>query len=472
MFSLVDALFAFILVGLLVLVGRIIRQKVPLFKALYLPSSIVAGVLALLLGPGVLGAIVSGISGADSPLAIGLFPEAIRSVWSQSPGVFINVVFAALFLGETIPSPGDIWRKASPQVAFGQSLAWGQYAIGLLLVVTILTPLLGMDPIAGALIEIAFEGGHGTAAGMGDTFAELGFPAGAELALGLATVGIVSGVVSGTILADWGRRKGHVQVNVQKETAGENMDPTHAEHPDIRAARASVLKDLLIDPLSLNLGFVGVAIAIGWLILQALIFIEAIAWGRTGFEIMSYVPLFPMALLGGILVQVVMVRFGLGFLIDRYLMNRIAGVALDITIITALATISLAVLGENWIPFLILSVAGIVWNVWAFLYLGPRLLPSYWFERGIGDMGQSMGVTATGILLIRMVDPDNRSGAFESFAYKQLFFEPIVGGGLFTAAAPPLIYQFGPIPILLLTSGLLVFWLIFGFYNYRKIGRE
>ena len=36
-------------------------------------------------------------------------------------------------------------------------------------------------------------------------------------------------------------------------------------------------------------------------------------------------------------------------------------------------------------------------------------------------MGQSMGVTATGILLLRMVDPENKSGAFESFAYKQLF---------------------------------------------------
>lgn len=48
-----------------------------------------------------------------------------------------------------------------------------------------------------------------------------------------------------------------------------------------------------------------------------------------------------------------------------------------------------------------------------------------------------MGVTATGLLLMRIVDPENRSGAFETFAYKQLFFEPI--------AAPPLIAKFGPL---------------------------
>lgn len=38
----------------------------------------------------------------------------------------------------------------------------------------------------GGLIEIGFEGGHGTAAGMADTFADLGFEEGADLALGLA----------------------------------------------------------------------------------------------------------------------------------------------------------------------------------------------------------------------------------------------------------------------------------------------
>ncbi len=49
-----------------------------------------------------------------------------------------------------------------------------------------------------------------------------------------------------------------------------------------------------------------------------------------------------------------------------------------------------------------------------------------------------------------------------------MFFEPIVGGGLFTAAAPALIVQFGSISILLLTTGLLAFWLIFGMINCQR----
>ncbi|MEQ9672427.1 sodium/glutamate symporter [Coleofasciculus sp. G2-EDA-02] len=469
MLNLKDALFAFILVALLILVGRLIHQKVHWIQKLYIPESIVAGVVALLLGPQVLGA----IAGSGSPLDNGVFPESIRDVWSQSPGVFINIVFAALFLGESIPNPRDIWNKAAPQVVFGQSLAWGQYVVGILLTWLILIPFFDIDPTAAALIEIAFEGGHGTAAGMAGTFQELGFPDGADLAVGLATVGIVSGIVAGTVLANWGRRKGYVQ-GVQQNVAEPDWfeDYTHSETPQIRRARSRLMRNMLIDPLSLNFGFVGLAIAIGWLILNGLIWIESVTWGRGGFELMSYVPLFPMALVGGIIVQLLMERLGLHPLIIRPLMNNIAGVALDIVIVTALATISLTVIGANLGAFLLLSIVGIAWNIFAFLYLAPRVIPSYWFERGLGDLGQSMGVTATGILLLRMVDPDNRSGAFESFAYKQLFFEPIVGGGLFTAAAPSLIAKFGLVSMLFLTGGILTAWLIFGFLAFGKSARQ
>ncbi len=473
-FNLKDAMFAYTIIAIFLLLGRAIRQNISILKSLYIPSSIVAGVIALALGPEILGRVVNDAS----PVAdIGIFSDPIRTVWKESPGVFINVVFAALFLGETIPSPRNIWQKAAPQVAFGQILAWGQYVVGMLVTIAVLVPVFKMSPLAGALIEVAFEGGHGTAAGMADTFTKLGFPEGGDLALGLATVGIVSGIVVGIILANWGRRKGYIAAQKPKAegsaagdvaTEAQGGHGHHGEHPDTIATRARLNRDLLIDPISLNVGFVGLAIAIGWVLLYLLGQLEALTWGRTGFVIAEYVPLFPMALIGGIVLQIIMVRLRLDPLIERPLMERIAGIALDATIVTALASLSLAAIGSNLAPFFILSIVGIAWNVFAFIVIGPRVLPSYWFERGIGDLGQSMGVTATGILLLRMVDPDNESGAFESFAYKQLFFEPIVGGGLFTAAAPALIDRFGTWGMLALTAGLLVFWLIFGVFNFRK----
>ncbi len=481
MFNLKDVFFALVIIGLLILMGRLIQQKLAWLQRLYLPESVIAGIIALILGPQVLGAIVTGFSGDTSPLAQGLFSEEIRTVWKQAPGVFINIVFAALFLGEKIPKPKEIWKKAAPQVIFGQSLAWGQYVIGLLVTLLVLVPVFKVDPSVGALIEIAFEGGHGTAAGMQDTFAKLNFPEGGDLAVGLATVGIISGILIGTILVNWGRRQGHITSAKLGEpvldeyggiTPEEVNHQTEEEEELLRLKRAKLMDNLLIDPLSLNFGFLGLAVAIGWLILEGMKLIEAVTWGNTGFEVISYVPLFPMTLVGGIIVQLLLTRLGLDVLISRSLMNNLAGLSLDIVVVSALASISLQVLGGNLGVFVILSVVGIAWNVFAFIFLAPRLIPTFWFERGIGDMGQSMGVTATGILLLRMVDPDNNSDAFESFAYKQLFFEPIVGGGLFTAAAPILINSFGAVTMLIVTSLLLAFFLISGFVLFGKAAKE
>ena len=463
MFTLRDVFFAFIWIALLILAGRYFKQKSRWLQRLFLPESIVAGVLALMLGPQILGAIVTSIAGEDALLASGVFTEPIRTAWAQAPGIFINIVFAALFLGERIPNPRAIWRKAAPQVVFGQTLAWGQYVVGILITFAVLIPLFDANPISAALIEIGFEGGHGTAGGMAETFGELDFPEGADLALGLATVGIISGIVVGTALANWGRSRGHIQSDTGPV---EDLDGvpefSHTETRDVQERRSQLMRGLLIDPLSINFGIVGIAIVVGWLILQGLIWIESVTWGATGFEVMTYVPLFPMALVGGILVQLTFERLGLEPLVIQPLMKNIAGLALDVVVVTALASISLQVIGSNLGVFLILSVVGIAWNLLFFLYYAPRLFPDHWFEKGIGDLGQSMGVTATGILLLRMVDPHNDSGAFESFAYKQLFFEPIVGGGLFTAAAPALIARFGLGGMLLITGSLLVFWLGMG----------
>src|SRR5690606_10830027 len=146
--------------------------------------------------------------GPDHVLSGGVIPENIRDVWSQIPGVFINVVFATLFLGKQLPTVAEMWRLAKPQIMFGQTMARGQYVVGILLAILVLTPLFGLNPLAGALIEISFEGGHGTAAGLMDTFEQLGFPEGADLALGLATFSLVAGTVLGTIIVNWGARTG------------------------------------------------------------------------------------------------------------------------------------------------------------------------------------------------------------------------------------------------------------------------
>src|SRR5699024_8874496 len=101
--------------------------------------------------------------------------------------------------------------------------------------------------------------------------------------------------------------------------------------------------------------------------------------------------------------------------------------------------------------------------------LGPRILPSYWFERSIGDFGQSTGITATGLLLMRVVDPEMKSPAYEGFGYKQLVFEPFLGGGLFTAFSAAIALKFCPLPFFIFSTVMLLISLLAGLLYFRKM---
>ncbi len=457
--------YSLILIGILLLAGKIIRRRYQIFQDIFIPASIIAGFLGLLLGGQVLGYLAEKLIKKEHWVHDGLFPEHILQVWSGLPGLLISVVFAALFIGKKIPSMKAIWKKAGPMVAHGQTLAWGQYVIGLSLALLFLTPVWGMSPLSGALIEISFEGGHGTAAGLADTFRELGFADGADLALALATIGVVMGTLLGIMLINWGVRSG--RIDPPGKANSQEMEEL-AEHDEREIQPMDVDKfSAMTEPLSLHLALIGLAIGLGWALHQGLMLVENLAIGKNEFELMRHVPLFPLAMIGGVFLQVFLDRIGYSKYIDRKLINRISGAALDILIVAALATLSVRTIGQNIVPFSILAIAGITWNLIGFLVLAPLMFPRDWFAKGMGNFGQCMGMTVIGLLLMRIVDPDNRTGAMESFGYKQLLFEPVVGGGLFTAASLPLIYQFGPLPVLIFTSTIALGWLIFGLVYFR-----
>lgn len=463
--------FSFLVIGAFLLAGKLIRTRTKWLQNLFLPSSIIGGFLALFLGPDVLGRLTSQFLSEASFFYNGLIPGFVLDVWRPLSGLFINVIFAALLLAKPVPSLKKIWNNAGPQIVMGHTVAWGQYVVGLLLTLFVLTPVFGTDPLAGALIEIAFVGGHGTAAGLADTFASLGYPEGADLALGLATVGIFGGVVSGIAIINIGFRKGYAKPVETRPTFSDEEKEQIAEtygydiEQEVKRPRA-------IEPLAFHLSLIAVAILIGYILQQALILLEANTWGAwTDVYLFNYMPLFPLAMIGGIVVQMIFAKLDLRNYIDPNLVSMISGFALDVLLVSALATLSLDVIGDNFIPFLLISGAGIAWNLFAFLYLGPRMIPDHWFERGLGDFGQSTGMAATGLLLMKIADPDNRTPALEGFGYKQIMFEPFVGGGLITSASLPLIFQFGPVTFLIITSVVTIASLIYGLVKFGPKSR-
>ena len=77
------------------------------------------------------------------------------------------------------------------------------------------------------------------------------------------------------------------------------------------------------------------------------------------------------------------------------------------------------------------------------------------------------GVTATGLMLLRTVDPDSKTCAAVSFGYKQLLHEPFMGGGLWTAFAFTLVVEHGWLPVFLFSCVMLALWIACSFFRIR-----
>lgn len=469
--------FAIVLLATVMLIGKFIRVKVPFVQKLLLPSSIVAGFIGLILGPEVLGRF-SGTIGWDWLEDGGLFTADIVEIWGVLPELLISVIFATLFLGSRIPSPKRVVKLAGPQLSIGFAYGSGQYVVGILLGLLILTPFFGVEAFFGALIEVAFEGGHGTAAGMAPAFEDMGIPEATDLAIAMATVGLVTGIVVGVGVINWSVRTGRTQVisHTSEQSSGE-LRGLYSDNEKVWAGRLTT-RPGSIEPLTLHVAVVGLAIILGWLILEGLVLIEDLLWGQPesvwpgedgeGTTLLGYVPLFPLAMIGGVIIQVFLDKTGRTQLLDHELMKRIQGLALDILIVAALATISLSVIGEYWETFLVLSVAGIVFCVTMLLVFTPRIIPAFWLERGIADFGQSMGVTATGLALLKVADPEDKSPALEAFGYKQLVFEPLFGGGLVTALAIPVMFATGSVYWILIPMVIVFIVAISGGLYYHR----
>ena len=442
------------------LVGQLVRTRVRWTQKLLLPASVIGGIIGL---------VVIQLLQRYAPGTETFLGDATAG-WSRLPGLLINVVFATLFLGVAIPPLRKVWRISGPQLAYGQVVAWGQYAVGLGLTFLLLSRFFDIPPMFGALIPVGFEGGHGTAAGLREVFVDKGWPDGVHLALASATVGVVAGVTIGMALINWAARRrycrGAAEQCVTSGTCGDGIAPEGARE----SAGKLTFRSESVETLAMHLSVVAIAILIGLGLKVGLRSLEGLWLTDAKNAILGSFPLFPLAMLGGVVVQKFFDRFDGRDVLDRGTMQRLQGLALDYLIVAALATLKIEAIVSNLAPFLILMVAGIGWNVWCVVFLARRMLPDAWFERSIAEFGQSTGVTATGILLLRVADPKLETTATDAFGYKQLLHEPFMGGGLWTSTVIPLLYVFrhNPWPIWWITIGAIGVWLFVRFVIFRR----
>ncbi|MGI5118310.1 sodium/glutamate symporter [Marinactinospora thermotolerans] len=389
----------------LLLVGKIIRAKVGIAQRLMLPASIIAGVLGLALGP----------------YGLNLIP------FSDQLNTYTTILVAVVF--GAIPLAGGLDAKG---VAKGARAMWSysvagyvlQWGVCLLFALGVLNLFWDLPDAFGMLVPAGWVGGFGTVAAMSPTIADAGMEEFQTLGFTSATFGMVASIVVGLALVKWGVRKGVVQEISSFDQLPESLRTGLLRDDAERApiGRATTSPNSL-EPLALPMTVIGLVVLGGYMLSEGI---------KALFPSIS-VPVFAMAMLVGLVAGVIIKRTPARSYVDGTTVNSLSGTATDYLVAFGIAAIVPSVVVDNIVPLLLLTLVGLAYCLFMFFVVTPRVFGERWFERGIFTWGWAAGSTPSGIALLRIVDPKQKSKVIEEYGLAYMAYAPFEIGTVIIA---------------------------------------
>ena len=422
------------IVSILLLIGVIVRAKVKFVQQLFIPSSIIAGLIGLILGPG-------GFNLLPFSDQIGSYPE-----------VLIAVVFAALPLLSPKFTLKELVSRVGSMFAYSSILYALMWALSLIFAFIVIRPIWpDMHPGIGIMMATGF-GGHGTAAVIGETFAQYGWEDAMTLGMTSATIGLISSIVIGMYFIKRGSEKGEASFLGSYKDIPEEMKTGLIPEEKREANVTETVSTVSIDPFVLQFALV-IAITLGGYYVSNLIALLINS---------SAIPAFSMAFIVGMIVNRILLLTKTDKYFKEQTLDRISGSATDILVVFGIASIQIQVVVEYIWPLVLLFLFGIAYHWFFFKVLAKRFYKKYWFEKGLFSWGWGVGSVAMGIALLRIVDPHSKSRTLDDYGMAYLPQAPI----------EVLIITFAPIMIVQGQSWLFIAIVIAGCASIYFIARK
>lgn len=396
-----DFLMDFAIASVFILIGQFIRAKVPFVQKFFVPASMLAGFMALALGK----------QGAN----VLPFSDNIGSY----PGVLIILIFAAVGLnGFSFSKEGfkaEVNRIGSyfSYKVLAQVIQFSLVPLFSILVISKLFPEINYS--FGLLLAAGFSGGHGTAAAVGSTLANLGFTDATDIAMTCATVGILAGIFGGLFFIKIGTKRGWTKYIKGFQYISGDLRTGLVKNAEDRVPMGKeTVSSVVLDPLAWHLALLLTASGAGMLVNKWIL-------NATGLDLPNYL----IAFLIAIGMFLIFRKTGVQHYVDETVVNRISGTATDYLVFFGIASIKISVIVKYAVPLALLLVFGIFIVVITLMFFGPAMNKGSWFERSIFVWGYSTGVFAIGFILLRIVDPLNKSKTLNDTAFAAPFTTPI-----------------------------------------------
>lgn len=386
------------IVAALLLVGKLIRVKVKAVQKMFIPPSLIAGFLGLLLGP-------EGFNVLPFSSQLGTYS-----------GILIALVFACLpFTSAKVTKEqrggiGKMWAYSQGGMLF-------QWAFGGFLGVLLLCKLWpSLDQSFGISMPCGFCGGHGTAAAIGTAFERFGNEDMLTLAMTAATVGILGSVLLGMVMIKWATRKGHTSYLSDFSNLPEELKTGLLPEDKRESMGESSCSSISIDGLAFNLAVVVLVAFGGYLVSKGVKLLVPT------FEL----PVFSCAFIIGILVKFVMDKVDVTKYVSKTTVGHLSGTFTDFLVAFGISSIKLSVVMDYIVPLSILLVSGLLFTLLYVFFISYRIFKGNgWFEKAIFTWGWYTGTMAMGIALLRVVDHEMKSRCLDDYALAYLFIAPV-----------------------------------------------
>lgn len=377
---------------LFLLLGNILRRKIPFFRKCLVPSALLGGTLLLL------------VNVAGKQLGVQLFDNQLMQVITYH---CLAIGFAAMSL-KTEKST----HKTNPaQVLEFGALQGGTYmlqafvGLGITLILFFLTR--GgegvISYVCGLILPLGFGQGPGNALSWDINYTNTPsslFAGNGSFGLALASIGFVVASVFGIFYINVHKKRG--TLFVRKDESYDEVIRMYEE------ARNEIPDSESVDKFTIQAGFVALAYALAFLFMCLLgklsDFTNSIAWGFN----------FLWASIAAMIIKVVVKRLQKVRLMSRgyinnYQMDRISGFAFDLMIVAGVSAIEINDIKNYILPIVILSVAGAVVTYAYIRLVALECFKGFEHEFFLMCFGTFTGTASNGVILMKEVDPGMRT---------------------------------------------------------------
>ena len=377
---------------LFLLLGNILRRKIPFFRKCLVPSALLGGVLLLL------------VNVTGKQFGVELFDNQLMQVVTYH---CLAIGFAAMSL-KTEKST----HKTNPaQVLEFGALQGGTYmlqafvGLGITLILFFLTcnSEQVISYVCGLILPLGFGQGPGNALSWDINYTNTPaamFAGNGSFGLSLASIGFVVASVFGIFYINLHKKRGNLFVRKDEsyDEAIRVYEETRNEIPDNES----------VDKFTIQAGFVALAYALAFLFMCFLgklsAFTNSIAWGFN----------FLWASIAAMIIKVVVKNLKKSRLMNRgyinnYQMDRISGFAFDLMIVAGVSAIEINDIKNYILPIVLIGVVGAIVTYIYIRLVAVECFKGFEHEFFLMCFGTLTGTASNGVILMKEVDPGLRT---------------------------------------------------------------